>query len=171
MDRRIVKRVHSIVTASVTAIQGSVAFLTQTARREFPLAMAFTGLTLVGLERMGERASRSRTGWVMMFMIPAMMFTVGPASAQPNCNEGFLQFIGSVETLTIQSVGMIFGVIIATAAVLKAVPVRGTNSIGNQLLGGFMVGVGFFVLGPAFVDLADSATPIDMSAECNTGGS
>lgn len=164
------ERIRLTVAASLMSIQGNTVLIRKIARREFPTATAFAGLTLVGLERMGEQASRSRTGWAMMLMIPAMMVAVGPASAQVNCNEGFLQFISSVETLTIQSVGMILGIIIATAAVLKAIPVRGTNSIGNQLLGGFMVGVGFFVLGPAFVDLADSATPIDMSAECNTGG-
>jgi prolipoprotein diacylglyceryltransferase len=46
---------------------------------------------------------------------------------------------------------------------------RGTNSWGNALIGSVIAGVVFLVVGPALLDIADQASPINMNAQC-TGG-
>jgi hypothetical protein len=132
--------------------------------------MGMASLAFYGSEQLGERASSSRIGWIAMFAVPALLIVVDPAAAQVSCSNGPLAFLGDVKTLTIQGVGIALFIMLVSAGGLKAAPFRGTSSMGNSLVGGFMVGVGFLVLGPALIDLADQTTPIDLSTQCNTGG-
>lgn len=159
-----------MIGVSLSSIQTSIASVTQTARRQSPFPTALAGCGAVGCERLGERASRSRIGWVAMFAVPALLLFVDPAAAQVSCDEGMLKFLSDIQTLTVESVGILLFVILLGAGALKAAPMKGTDSWGNSLLGGFLVGVAFFVLGPGLIDLANSATPVDMSAGCSTGG-
>jgi hypothetical protein len=159
-----------MLRASITSIQTGVRTFKQTARGQFPRGMAVAVLLAHSSERLGDRVSQSRLGWAAMFALPALLFLVDPVSAQVSCNSGVLAFLGSIRTLTVEAIGVLLIVMIASAGVLKMAPWAGTNRLGNQILGGFLVGAGFYVLGPVVVDLADAATPLDMSAQCNAGG-
>jgi hypothetical protein len=134
--------------------------------------MVLARLAFHGSDRLSKRASESRLGWLAMLAVPALMILVEPVAAQQvSCNSGPLAFLSSVKVLSVQGAGIIFFTMVVIGGGLKAIPAKGTNSWGNSLLRGFMAGVAFVILGPALINLADGATPIDLSAQCTTGGS
>lgn len=161
---------QSMTAGILGHVQALGASFKQFFRRHFPVAAAFAEASFIGCERLGERASRSRAGWIGMFAIPMLLLIVQPAAGQVNCNQGMLKFLSDIQTLTVESVGILLLVILIVASALKAAPVKGTDTWANSLIGGFLGGVAFFVLGPALIDLADAATPVDLSSTCNTGG-
>lgn len=145
--------------------------LKQTAYREIPLSAALAGLSFRACERLGEWVTDSRKGRLSLLSLVAMMLFSGPAAAQAGCGSGPLQFLGSIHQLVTQSAGTIIITMVIAAGVLKMLPMRGTNSWGNALIGSVIVGVVFLVLGPAFVDLADqSSSAVNMNAQCTGGG-
>lgn len=160
---------HSITATAVDCTQ-ALASVKQSLRQQFPLAVSVAEVSLIGCERLGERASESRVGHFGIISLAALLLVADPAAAQLSCDSGLLKFFSDIQTLTVQSVGMLLFIMLVSAGGLKALPMRGTDKWGNTAIGGVIVGVTFFVLGPALVDLADSATPVDMSQECNTGG-
>jgi hypothetical protein len=160
-----------MLAASVTTVQTSVGSFTQPARRQFPLAMGLFALAVAGSEHLGERASHSRFVWVGLGAIPVVLFAIDPAAAQVACNEGMLAFLGDLKTIVVEGMGILLFVILVAAGLMKMSSFKGANRAGNALLGAFFIGVGFYVLGPALIDIADSATPVDMSTQCNAGGS
>lgn len=162
---------QSITATAVDRIQALGALVKQSLRRQFPLAVGLAEVSLIGCERLGERASESRTGWLGMISVAALFVVATPIAAQPSCDSGMLKFLGDIETLTVEGVGILLFIMLITAGGLKALPLKGTDRWGNTAIGGVIVGVTFFVLGPALIDLADSASPVDMNADCSTGGS
>lgn len=162
---------QSMIAASVTTIQRCVASVKPTARRQFPLGMGLLALGVAGSERLGERASQSRFVWVGLGAILILLFAIDPAAAQVNCNQGMLAFLGDLKTIVVEGMGILLLVILVGAGLMKMSSFKGANRAGNALLGAFFIGVGFYVLGPALIDIADSATPVDMSTQCNAGGS
>ena len=141
----------------LTSIRNRVASLTQLAYRKFPVPAALAGLSLVALERLGERATSTRKRRIGILSLIGTLMMVTPAAAQVNCDDGFLQFIGFIRTLSIQAVGMLFIVLILGGIVLKALPVSGTDRAGNAVLGGVVVAIVFLVLAITLIDLADTA--------------
>lgn len=153
-----------------TTLLPRAASLSRTLQRRFPVVMGLLTIAFYGSEQLGERASRSRLTWVALFAIPVLLVAIDPVAAQVECGSGPLAFLGDIKTLIVEGMGIILLGILTLAGGLKMVSIKGTNRIANALLGGFFVGVLFYVLGPAVVDIADSATPIDMSTQCNPGG-
>jgi hypothetical protein len=139
-------------------------------RRQFPNAAAVGTLSFAGAERLGARISDSKAGWMAMFVVPLLLFAVDPAAAQVQCNSGLLKFFGSLQTLTVETLGFLLIITLISAGILKMVPWRGTEKWSNAAIAGFCVGALFLILGPVIIDLADAATPIDLSAQCKTGG-
>lgn len=155
---------------STTTALTRTASLTRTLQRRFPLAVGLLTVAFYGSEQLGERASRYRLTWVALFAIPVVLFAIDPVAAQVDCGSGPLAFLGDLKTLIVEGMGIILFGILTLAGLLKMVSIKGTNRIANAFLGGFFIGVLFYVLGPAVVDIADSSTPVDMSTQCNPGG-
>lgn len=163
---------HDLITRSGHAVQqvrNRVVTLSHAGIKWFPVPTVIAGLSFVGLERLGARASKSRTGRRSLVAIAAMMAMIGPAAAQANCSDGVLGFLTEIQEITIQGAGLILFALIAAAAILKALPIRGTNSAGNVVIGGVIVAIVFYVVGPAVVDIASTFSPIDMSQGCTVG--
>ena len=156
----------------LTTVRNRVASLTRLAYREVPVPAALAGLSFVALERLGERATRTRKRRMSLLSLGLTMVMVGPAAAQVGCDSGPLTFLSDLHSLVTQSVGTIVITMVLLAGALKMIPARGTNSWGNALIGSVLVGVVFLVLGPAFVNLADQATgsSVSLSAQCTGGG-
>ena len=153
----------------LTTVRNRVALLIQLAYREVPVPAAFAGLSFVMLERFGERATSTRKRRLSLLSLAVMMVMGGPAAAQAGCDGGPLTFLSSIHDMIQRSAGLIIISMVVAAGVFKMIPGRGTNSIGNALIGGVLVGLVFIVVGPALVDLAGQSSPIDPSA-CGAGG-
>jgi hypothetical protein len=157
--------------APLAMVRNRVASVTQLAYQKVPVPAALAGLSFVALERLGERATSTRKRRVSLLSLGGMLVLVSPAAAQVNCGgNGPLAFLGSLYNLVTMSAGTIVISMVILAGVLKMVPMRGTNSWGNALVGSVLTGVAFLVLGPALVNLADQATGINLNAQCTGGG-
>lgn len=154
-------------------VRNYAASLSATARHRFPAAAAVIGLLFVGLEQFGDRISRTRRRRIALLSLAGAMMMVAPAAAQVDCGSGFLGFISSLRTLSIQAVGMFFIVMILGGVVLKGMPVSGTDRAGNTVLGGVVVSLVFLVLAVSLIDLADTAagSAIELDSTCSTDGS
>ena len=128
-----------------------------------------TGLSVAALERFGERATSTRKKRLSLLSLGAMMILVGPAAAQTGCGSDPLTFLSSIHGMIQRSAGLIIGAMVIAAGIMKMIPGRGTNSIGNALIGGVLVGLVFVVVGPALVELAGQHSPINPNA-CTGGG-
>jgi type IV secretory pathway VirB2 component (pilin) len=153
----------------LTAVRNRVASLTRLACQEVPVPAALAGLSFTALERLGERACSSRKRRLSLLSLAAMMVLVGPAAAQAGCSGGPLTFLSSVHSMIQRSAGLIIVSMVIAAGIMKMIPGRGTNSIGNALIGGVLVGLVFLVVGPALVELAGQNSPINPNA-CGAGG-
>ena len=151
-------------------IHDRVASFKQAAYRKAPIPAALASWSFIGLERLGEKTISSRKGRMSLLSMGLMMMFVGPAAAQVSCDSGPLSFLSSIHSLITQGAGTIIVSMVIVAGVLKMIPMRGTNSWGNALVGSVIVGVLFLVIGPALVDLADQATDINLDAQCTGGG-
>jgi hypothetical protein len=90
----------------------------------------------------------------------------GTAAAQDFCSTEGGQFAAAAQS-GIAGIALAFLVaMLLAAAVLKALPVKGTSKLGNIAIGGFFVAVGAIVLGLAFADFALGFSPIDPSSTC-----
>jgi hypothetical protein len=150
-------------------VRNQVASLKQVAYREAPVPAALAGWSFVGLERLGEKATGTRKRRMSLLSAGLMMMLVGPAAAQVSCDNGALGFLTNLHSLVQQSAGLIIVSMVIAAGVMKMIPTRGTNAIGNALIGGVLVGVVFLVVGPALVDIAAQTSPVDMTAQCGGG--
>ena len=157
----------------LTTVRNRVASLTRLAYREVPVPTALAGLSVVALARLGDRATATRKRRVSLLSLGLMMVMSGPAAAQQvGCGSGPLQFLSALHSLVTQSVGTIVITMVLLAGALKMIPMRGTSSWGNALIGSVLVGIVFLVLGPAFVNIADQATgsSVSLTAQCTGGG-
>lgn len=154
----------------LSTLRNRVGSVTQTVRREVPQAAVFASFLAVALERLGARAPATRRRRMSLLVVAATMMMVRPAAAQANCNQGVLGFLSELQEITIEGAGLILFALIAAAAILKALPLRGTDRAGNMVIGGVIVGIIFFVVGPAIVDIAATFSPIDMAQSCTVGG-
>jgi hypothetical protein len=152
-----------------TIRNSSVVSLTQVAYQQVPVPAALAGLSFAALERLGERATSTRKRRLSLLSLAAMMVMVGPAAAQAGCGGGPLSFLSSVHSMIQRSAGLIIGSMVIAAGIMKMIPGRGTNSIGNALIGGVLVGLVFLVVGPALVELAGQNSAINPNA-CGAGG-
>jgi hypothetical protein len=156
----------------LTSVQNRVGSLKQVAYREAPVPAALAGWSLIGLEALGERVTSTRKRRVSLLSLGMMLFMGGPAAAQQvSCDSGPLSFLSSINSLITQSAGTIIITMVIAAGILKMIPMRGTNSWGNALVGSVIVGVLFLVIGPALVNIADqSNTAVNMDPQCTGGG-
>ena len=152
----------------VLALRDWAARTTRTGQQHFPRLTALVGLSFVGFERLGAQATRSRRRRIALMSLAGMLVMVMPVAAQ-GCGSGPLQFIGDIYALVTRGAGTIIVTMLILAGALKVLPMRGTNSWGNALIGSVIAGVVFLVVGPALLDIADQASPINMNAQC-TGG-
>lgn len=157
---------------ALTTVRNRMASFAQFAYREIPVPAALAGLSFVALERLGDRATRTRKRRMSLLSLLGMVFLVGPAAAQSvSCSDGPLAFLGALYNLVTMSAGTIVVAMVILAGVLKMLPMRGTNSWGNALIGSVLTGVVFLVLGPALVNLAGQSTSaVSLSAQCTGGG-
>ena len=153
----------------LTTLRNQVASLRRYANRRAPIPAALGGLSVVALASIGERATETRKRRLSLLSVAAMMVLVGPAAAQAGCSGGPLSFLSSIHGMIQRSAGLIIGAMVIAAGIMKMIPGRGTNSIGNALIGGVLVGLVFIVVGPALVDLAGQSSPINPDA-CTGGG-
>ena len=154
-----------------TTIRNRLASLSRTVHHQFPLLAALSTASFAGLERLGERVSASHVGRRFLVVLAVVMLFAGPVSAQAGGGSGPLQFLCLIHQLVTQSAGTIIITMVIIAGVLKMIPMRGTNSWGNVLIGSVIAGVVFLVIGPALVDLADqSSSAVSMDAQCGGGG-
>lgn len=165
--------------APLTMVRNRIGSLTRIARTHLPLPAALASVSFVACERLGARVSGSRTGRLSLLGLIALFVMVGPAAAQEDgggggasCGSGPLTFLSDIYSLITTSAGLIIVSMVIVAGVLKMIPMRGTNSWGNALVGSVIVGIVFLVLGPAVVNLADQSTgAVDMSVQCTGNGS
>jgi hypothetical protein len=156
---------------SFTRVRNCIAPLIRLAYQHAPIPAALARLSFAYLEKLGGRATSTRKKRLSLLSLGAMMVLVGPAAAQPaGCSGGPLSFLSSIHSMIQQSAGLIIISMVIAAGIMKMIPGRGTNSIGNALIGGVLVGLVFIVVGPALVDLAGQNSPIDPSACGATGG-
>lgn len=139
------------------------------ARRRHPMGAAAANLSFRGLESIGERATGSRTGRTSLLALVAVVAFAAPAVAV-SCKAGPLSFLAKIHGLITMSAGTIIISMVIIAGVLKMIPMRGTNSWGNALVGSVLVGILFLVVAPALIDLADKTTPIKMNVQCTGDG-
>lgn len=158
------------MSVTLADVQSQVASLKQGAYRTAPIPAVLASWSFVGLERLGEKATSTRKRRVSLLSVGLMMAFVGPAAAQVSCSSGPLSFLSKIHSLITQGAGTIIVSMVIVAGVLKMIPMRGTNSWGNALIGSVIVGVIFLVLGPAVIDLADQSTGINLDAQCTSGG-
>lgn len=153
----------------LTTLRNQVASLRWYAHQRAPIPAAFGGLSIVALASIGERATNTRKRRMSLVSLIAMGFLVGSAMGQGasiGCSDGPLAFIADLYTIVSMSAGMIIGAMIILAALAKMAPVRGTNHIGNALIGSVVVGIAFLILGPAVVDIAAQSSPVNMNVQC-----
>ena len=156
---------------TLTDIQARLVSLKQVAYRKAPIPAALAGWSFVALAHLGERATGTKRRRVSLLSLGMMLLMGGSAAAQAGCGSGPLQFLSDLHSLITQGAGTIIISMVIVAGVLKMIPMRGTNSWGNALIGSVIVGVLFLVVGPALVDLADqSTTAVNMNAQCTGGG-
>ena len=155
---------------AIPGIHDRVASLKQATYRNVPIHAALASWSFIGLEHLGEKATSTRKRRMSLLSVGLMMVFVTPAAAQVSCSSGPLSFLSSIHSLITQGAGTIIVSMVIIAGVLKMIPMRGTNSWGNALVGSVIVGVLFLVIGPALVDLADQATDINLDAQCTGGG-
>lgn len=155
--------------SQLTTIRNRAASLTRIAYQTVPVPAALAGLSFTFLERFGERATATRKRRLSLLSLAGMMVLVGPAAAQAGCSGGPLSFLSSIHDMIQRSAGLIIISMVIAAGIMKMIPGRGTNSIGNALIGGVLVGLVFVVVGPALVDLAGQSSPINPDA-CGAGG-
>ena len=160
------------MSGTQSGIRDRVASLKQTAYREAPVPAALASWSFFGLERLGEKATNSRKRRMSLLSVGLMLFVAGPAAAQQvSCSSGLLSFLSRLNSLITRSAGTIIISMVVVAGILKMLPMRGTNSWGNALVGSVIVGVVFLVVGPALVNLADQSTDaVNMDAQCGGGG-
>ncbi|WP_273837460.1 hypothetical protein [Halococcus sp. PRR34] len=160
------------MSVTIADVQNRVASLKQGAYRKAPVPAVLASWSFVGLERLGEKATSTRKRRMSLLSVGLMMTFVGPAAAQEvSCGSGPLSFLSRIHSLITQGAGTIIVSMVIVAGVLKMIPMRGTNSWGNALVGSVIVGVLFLVLGPALVDLADQSTDaVSLDAQCTGGG-
>jgi hypothetical protein len=151
-----------------TTYRDQVASLRRVAYRRAPFLAALGGLLIVALANIGERATRTRKRRITALSLTGMMVTmVAPAAAQSvGCGDGPLSFLAAIYSMITMSAGTIIVSMVILAGVLKMIPMRGTNSWGNALVSSVVVGILFLVVGPALIDLANPATPIQLNAQC-----
>ena len=154
----------------LTTFRNQVASLQRLAYQRVPIPAALAGWSFVGLERLGERATSTRKRRMSLLSAGLVMMLVGPAAAQVGCGNNALGFLSDLHSLVQQSAGIILGAMVIAAGIMKMVPTRGTNAIGNALIGGVLVGLVFLVVGPALVDIAGQSSPVEMTAQCGGGG-
>ena len=154
------------------SVRNRVAALRRFVYREVPIPAVLASWSFVSLERLGERATRTRKRRLSLLSLGLMMVFAGPAAAQQaGCGSGPLKFLGKINALITKSAGTIIISMVIIAGILKMLPMRGTNSWGNALIGGVIIGVVFLVVGPALVNLADQSTDaVNMNAQCGAGG-
>lgn len=152
----------------LASVRNRVASLTQLAYREAPVPAALAGLSYTFLEGLGKRATSTRKRRLSLLSLTLLTMMGGPAAAQAGCEGGPLSFLGSIHDLIQRSAGLIILSMVIAAGIMKMIPGRGTNSIGNALIGGVLVGTVFVVVGPALVDLAGQNSPINPDA-CSAG--
>ena len=135
-------------------------------RRHSPLA-AFAvdscgsvGQRVTGV--IGRRAASGITALLLVATTPVLAQQGGGVS----CGSGILGFIGALQSLTVQSAGMIIVAMLIVAGLAKMMPVQGTNRLGNALIGSVIVGLVFFVFGYALVDIAGGFVPISLNPQC-----
>jgi len=162
----------SIAESTVDSTRNRIASLRQIAYQEVPLPAVLASWSYIGLERLGEHATRTRKRRLSVLSVGLMMLFVTPAAAQQiSCDgNGVLAFLNDLHTLVTQSAGLIIVSMVIAAGVLKMLPMRGTNSMGNALIGGVLVGIVFLVAGPALVDIAAQSTDVKMDPQCGGGG-
>jgi hypothetical protein len=154
---------------AIQQVRNRAATLRRIAHRHIPVPAALAGLSFAALERFGERATSTRKRRLSLLSFATMMVLVGPAAAQAGCGSDPLTFLSSIHGMIQRSAGLIIGAMVIAAGIMKMIPGRGTNSIGNALIGGVLVGLVFLVVGPALVDLAGQSSPINPDA-CTGGG-
>lgn len=161
----------SAVEDAFDSTRNRVASLRQIAYQEVPLPAVVASWSFIGLERLGEHATRTRKRRFSLLSVGMMMLFVTPAAAQQiSCDgNGVLAFLNDLHTLVSKSAGLIIISMVIAAGVLKMLPMRGTNKMGNALIGGVLVGIVFLVAGPALVDIAGQSTDIDMTSQCDGG--
>jgi hypothetical protein len=151
----------------LTTLRNRAELLGQTVRRQHPFAAAIGDQSFRAADRFGACVSESRIGRFSLVALAGMLFMVGPAAAQSvSCGDGPLAFLGALYSLVTMSAGTIIVSMVILAGVLKMIPMRGTNSWGNALVSSVVVGILFLVVGPALIDLANPATPIQLNAQC-----
>jgi hypothetical protein len=155
------------VERSAQQVRTHAESLGQTVRRQHPLAAAIGGQSFRAADRFGARVSGSRIGRFSVAALAGMLFMVAPVAAQSvSCSDGPLSFLAALYSMVTMSAGTIIVSMVILAGVLKMIPMRGTNSWGNALVSSVIVGVLFLVVGPALIDLANPATPIQLNAQC-----
>jgi hypothetical protein len=152
-----------------TRVRNRIASLTRLVYQHAPVPATLAGLSFAYLEKLGGRATSTRKKRLSLLSVAAMMVLVGPAAAQAGCDDGPLAFLGSIHSMIQRSAALIIGSMVIAAGIMKMIPGRGTNSIGNALIGGVLVGLVFVVVGPALVELAGQHSPINPNA-CGAGG-
>lgn len=140
------------------------------ARRRYPMVAALAGLSFHGLERVGDRATGSRTGRTSLLALVALVTITAPVAAQVSCESGFLGFLGALRTMSVQALGLTLFALLAAGVILRAIPVQGTSTAGNVIVGGVIAAVVILIIGTAFIDIGGSFTDIDLSPQCSTGG-
>jgi hypothetical protein len=159
------------MSVTLADVQNQVASLKQVAYRTAPIPAALASWSFIGFERLGEKATSTRKRRLSLLSVGLMMVFVGPAAAQATgCKSGPLSFLSNIHSLITKGAGTVIVSMVLVAGVLKMIPMRGTNSWGNALIGSIIVGVLFLVIGPALVDLADQSTDLKLNSQC-TGGS
>lgn len=154
----------------LTTLRNQVVSLRWYAHQRAPIPAALGGLSIVALASIGERATSTRKRRMSSLVsLLVMGFMVGPAMGQGasiGCQDGPLAFISDIYDIVSMSAGMIIGAMIIIAALCKMAPMRGTNTIGNALIGSVVVGIAFLILGPAVVDIASESSPVNMNVQC-----
>jgi hypothetical protein len=154
----------------LTTLRNRVASLRRVAYRRAPIPAALGGLSVVALANIGERATSTRKRRMSLVSLIAVGLMVGPAmgaGAKIGCQDGPLAFVRDIYGIIAKSAGIVVGAMVILAALLKMAPMRGTNTMGNALIGSVVVGVAFLIMGPALVDIASKSTPINLNVQCS----
>jgi vacuolar-type H+-ATPase subunit I/STV1 len=134
------------------------------------MATTVAGLSFRNLERLGERTTGSRMGQISLLAVVALVLFAAPVAAQANCSQGFLGFLAELKAISVQALGLMLFALLAAGVILRAIPMQGTSTAGNVILGGVIAGVVILIIGTAVIDIAGGFTDIDLSSQCSVGG-
>lgn len=153
----------------LSTLRDRVESYSERVRRRYPMAAAVGNLSIQNLERLGERTTGSRMGKIALLAFVALVLFAAPVAAQ-SCTKGILGFLGALKTMSVQALGLMLFALLAAGVILRAIPVQGTSTAGNVILGGVIAGVVILVIGTAVIDIAGQFTDIKLAAKCSTGG-